>query len=225
MEQAFSSRLKLSPELPPDLPLELPPELIEVSDQVGEFIQYWGFKKIHGRIWTHLFLSRHAMDSIELIARLKVSKALISISIKDLMKYQVIEKAGKSPQGTQLYRANVDIMPVILNVLREREQRMISRIHASVKTIQKLTHRQLESHDLDPARVQAVSTMVGLAEQTLDALLSLSSFDLTAWKRLRIFLLTLNVSSSQAKKTFSQIETRLAPLTSFAQSLRRKSKS
>lgn len=57
----------------------LPPELEDLANEVGDFICYWGFKKIHGRLWTHIYLARVPLDAGQLMQRLKVSKALISL--------------------------------------------------------------------------------------------------------------------------------------------------
>ena len=46
------------------------PELDELAEFVGEFIQYWGFKRIHGKIWAHLFLSEVPLDATTLVSSL-----------------------------------------------------------------------------------------------------------------------------------------------------------
>jgi two-component system phosphate regulon sensor histidine kinase PhoR len=43
--------------------------LHSLSEQIGDFIQYWGFKKIHGMIWTHLYLSSTPLSAHELIQK------------------------------------------------------------------------------------------------------------------------------------------------------------
>ena len=32
--------------------------VLEVCDAIGEFIEYWGFKSIHGRVWAMLALGQ-----------------------------------------------------------------------------------------------------------------------------------------------------------------------
>ncbi|MGA3762246.1 ArsR family transcriptional regulator, partial [Bacillus velezensis] len=85
------------------------PELEDFAEQIGQFIEYWGFKRVHGRLWVHLMLSEAPLDASQLIRRLRVSKALVSMSLGDLLEYDVIEEAGKSARGTQLYRAREDV--------------------------------------------------------------------------------------------------------------------
>src|SRR4051812_25087650 len=107
------------------------PELEDLAEQIGEFIEYWGYKKVHGRIWTHLILSETPLDATALIRRLGISKALASMSLADLISPGVIYEAGRGKRGTILYAPNLNLTQVILNVLRQRERRMLARIAAS----------------------------------------------------------------------------------------------
>ena len=154
---------------------KIPPELESLSEQIGEFIQYWGFKRIHGRIWTHLFLSEEPLDATELRVRLKVSKALISMSIGDLLEYEVVEEMGKSERGTLLYRANPNVTDVVLNVLRRRERKMIAQIEAAFKLLRDLRKEDKLALKIDSRQVKTMGEMIEGAEATLDALISMDS--------------------------------------------------
>lgn len=101
---------------------------VELADRVGQFIEYWGFKEVHGRIWTMIFLSPEPVDANFLIDQLQVSKALVSMSIKDLLYYNVIFEVAKDKPGTQKYAINPDITTVILDVIRKRELVMLQEI-------------------------------------------------------------------------------------------------
>jgi len=120
----------------PEAPaMEIPPELSKLEDLIGDFIQYWGFKKLHGRIWTHLFLSENPMDTQELMNRLGVSKGMMSIVLRELLEFQVIYQAEEGKYGTVLYRANPDLTAVITNVLRQRELPMLFETRAVCETL------------------------------------------------------------------------------------------
>jgi DNA-binding transcriptional regulator GbsR (MarR family) len=157
------------------------PELEDVASQVGDFIEYWGFKKIHGRIWVHLFLTQKPLNAGELISRLKVSKALISMSLSELVDYDVIFCEGKCPSGTSLYRANPDVTSVITNILRVRERRMLGRIAAATKLLCEVKGQNKECQDLDSQRVKALSEMVKSAEANLDGILQFSEVAFDVW--------------------------------------------
>ena len=152
-----------------------PPELEELAAQVGEFIQYWGFKKVHGRIWTHLFLSDHPLDAGDLGKRLKISKALVSMSIADLMEYDVIEEVGKGDQGTTLYRANPDQTKVIFNVLRRRERRLLASVHGAWQQLARVPSSGGAPAGIDAKEVSRLGAWITSAQALLDAMISLDS--------------------------------------------------
>ncbi len=156
--------------------LRVPPELSDVAEQVGAFMEYWGFKSIHGRIWTHIFLSQEPLDAGALIRRLDVSKALMSMSLAELLVHDVIQVAGKSTTTT--YSANPDITHTITAVLRKRERRMLNRISSAAKTLPIAAEGEVR---LSAERVQSLQAMIQTAEQTLDCLLGLKNFDFAQW--------------------------------------------
>jgi DNA-binding transcriptional regulator GbsR (MarR family) len=152
------------------------PELEELAEQVGEFIRYWGFKKVHGKIWLHLFLSPEPLDAADLMARLKISKALVSMSLQDLIDYRVILPMGKGPKGTLVYQSNPAIMESILNVLRSRERKLLARIQASYKTVRKSSEKEI-----DTEKAKVLGQMLDSAESLLDGFLEFQQVDLGAW--------------------------------------------
>jgi DNA-binding transcriptional regulator GbsR (MarR family) len=162
----------------------VPNELCDLASEIGNFIRYWGFKKIHGKIWTHLYLSKVPLDAGSLMRRLNVSKALMSLSLHDLMDYEVIIEAGKSDKGTQLFRANPDVVNVIVNVLKRRERKMLSLIETTHRL---LRNRQASPEGLDPVcaeKLQNLERMIHEAQANLDGLLELAVLDLHAWEKL-----------------------------------------
>jgi DNA-binding transcriptional regulator GbsR (MarR family) len=161
-----------------------PPELEELASEVGEFICYWGFKKVHGRIWTHIYLSDQPLDAGQLMKRLKVSKALISLSLNDLLKYDVILEAGKSSRGTQTYLPNPDVLEVIMNVLRRRERKMLTKTETSHKMLCALSEESQRRARLHKDRVADLGNMIHQAQNALSSLLELAKVDLESWREL-----------------------------------------
>jgi DNA-binding transcriptional regulator GbsR (MarR family) len=159
-----------------------PQELAALAEQIGHFIRHWGFKSVHGRLWTYLYLSSEPMDAAALIRKLRVSKALMSISLKELLKYGVVESSGRSSEGTQLYQANEDVMAAILNVLRLREKNLITRILAEFENINRLSTADLKQGKVSASRKEALGELIQLANATLDSFLTLSHTDFTPWR-------------------------------------------
>jgi DNA-binding transcriptional regulator GbsR (MarR family) len=146
------------------------PELRETADRIGEFIQYWGFKKVQGRIWAYLFLMDAPLSSRHLCELLKISNPLVSISVAELMKYGVISEAGKGPNGVLLYQANPNVGAVIAGVLRTREQKILKRIQLSSA---KLNAKPRSLNDspvrMDEKKIKLLREWVGLASAFLDS--------------------------------------------------------
>ncbi len=148
-----------------------PLELDEFANQVGHFMEYWGFKKVHGQIWCHIYLSKHPLDAAELMQRLRISKALVSISLKELLDFGVLEEAGKSQRGTRLYKARDDLGATILDTLRRRERKMMARILAAYSLLEKLDEDELIEHDIEKQKVHFLGAIIRLVDQSLDQMI------------------------------------------------------
>lgn len=132
------------------------PELLKLESIVGLFMEYWGFKKVHGRIWTHLFTSKLPLDSIELMSRLKVSKGLMSIAIRDLLFYDVIKTDHVGRHGSTFYKANPNLTQVISNVLKKRELKMLSDAKKASEDLMTIKPEKLNRFGLNIDKIQKV---------------------------------------------------------------------
>ncbi len=168
-------------------PKTLPKPLEELAEHVGTFIEFWGFKRVHGRLWTFLLLADRPLDASDLIQRLRVSKALVSMTLADLLAHRVIEEAGKSERSTQLYRPNPDLVDVIANVLKHRERRMVARILMSFRALRALGDDELEAAGVDPQRLKTFGRLVEGTSKALESFVSGLRFDLSTMQTLRLF--------------------------------------
>ena len=97
--------------------------VLSVCDAAGAFIEYWGFKAIHGRAWALLALHKSPMAQNQIADMLGVSKALVSSAISELGDYGLVRPV--SDKRNSPYVAVIDIWPVISEILREREWMLI----------------------------------------------------------------------------------------------------
>lgn len=162
----------------------VPSELDELAEEIGEFICYWGFKKIHGRIWTHLYLSSEPLDAGQLMRRLDVSKALMSLSLGDLLEFDVILEGPKSTRGTQTYIANPHILDAIFNVLRRRERKMLAKTEMSHRLLASMSPSRMAEAHIHPERVDGMGNMIQEAMNTLGCILELATIDMGIWEKL-----------------------------------------
>ncbi|MEI7973746.1 MAG: hypothetical protein WCH11_05200 [Bdellovibrio sp.] len=149
---------------------DLPPSALPVVKKIGEFIQYWGFKRIHGEIWAQIFLSSVPLDAKSLAARLRVSKGLMSLAIKDLLHYRVIRPCSKGPKRTIYYEHNPEIMKIIVHVLQNREKVLLDQISEACQKLQSTEFNTLGN--LNPLRARELGDLVESAQSFLDLMIA-----------------------------------------------------
>jgi DNA-binding transcriptional regulator GbsR (MarR family) len=144
-----------------------------LAKRIGEFIEYWGYKRIHGEIWTHLYLSPHPLSAQDLILRLGVSKALVSLSIKDLLEHELILQTPDSlNKKNKFYLANPDIFGVIRTVLKNREATLISNV-VKEATLLSQSFSVNSKEPIDPKKLKTLTEMSETAQAALKVLTSL----------------------------------------------------
>ena len=152
-------------------------QLDRLAEQIGNFIQYWGFKKIHGQIWAHIYLSTEPLSALQLIERLKVSKALISLAMKDLAHYQlIIQTAESSDRKNKFFVANPKVFEVIRSVLETRELHMLSRVASEHRLLKEMTQKG-DQNAVDSKKLKQLGQMIDGAETALVNLIRLSSIN------------------------------------------------
>lgn len=93
--------------------------ILQVAQAAGNFIEYWGFKANHGRIWTLLALHREPLSQAELAELLGVSRSLVSTAMAELLEFGLVRAVDDHRNAP--YVAVIDIWPTIADVLRSRE--------------------------------------------------------------------------------------------------------
>ena len=149
-------------------------ELIELENKIGDFIEYWGFKSIEGKIWLNIYISKNPLCAEDLMDSLNISKSLTSMSIKRLLDYNVILKSHTGIKGIQYYRANENVSEVIKNVIRSRERKMLNNIHSDIDSILSSKDHQTkenESVEIDIDKIKYLFKMTSNTKKFLNFLL------------------------------------------------------
>lgn len=120
-----------TPSAPPSP--ELSAQAIAVCEACGRFIEYWGFRSIHGRVWAYLALSGRPCAQSAIASALGVSKALVHQAVTDLMSYGLVRQTEERHHTP--YEANLDVWPVIVEVLRRREWALIEEARATLSAL------------------------------------------------------------------------------------------
>ena len=146
-----------------------PKELDHLCHLIGQFIEYWGFKSIEGKIWAYLLLAKKPLCPQDLMERTGVSKGLVSISISRLMEYDVISLDHTEGKRTQFFQVNPNITEVIKGVLRTRERKMIAEISTAISLLEQVPTEELSL--INAKRVKYLKKITQYAGKVLDILL------------------------------------------------------
>jgi DNA-binding transcriptional regulator GbsR (MarR family) len=98
---------------------------LEVADSVGRLMEFWGFKRPMGRIWTLLYLAPEALGAAEIGEALRMSAGAVSMAIGELVKWGAVKKSWRPGERRDFYEAETSIGRLVQRVLRERELAMI----------------------------------------------------------------------------------------------------
>ncbi|PID38292.1 MAG: hypothetical protein CSA65_02295 [Proteobacteria bacterium] len=148
-----------------------------VGDAIGAFIEWWGFKAIHGKTWSLLALSRYPLPQTEIAARLGVSRSLISSVISELTDYRLVKAVGDHRNAP--YVARFDVWGTIADVLRDREWMLIERVRLALEAAilegeaLKTTASGTTVYDLQRARL--LLRMTEVAQAALQTIIAVAS--------------------------------------------------
>ena len=155
--------------------------LMKLSQTVGDFIRYWGFRRIHGQIWTQIFLSEQALSGAELTRSLKVSKALVSPALKELLKHKLIFEQNIDAK-TKAYTANPDVLGVIRKVLQKREAQLIKKAEKNFLDFKKSIEKQ--NTTINTTRLKELESIISVGAMASDFVIeNLSDKNIAMWKR------------------------------------------
>lgn len=143
--------------------------LSAAADLTGDFIRYWGFRKIHGEIWTIVYLANKPVSGTELVEILAVSKALVSPALKELEAEGLITQTESENSKTKRYTAAEDVYQIIKNVLNRREKPLIEKIiDAQQKLGLEMSKSDSACHQfINPSRFENLTKMTDMAQMGL----------------------------------------------------------
>jgi DNA-binding transcriptional regulator GbsR (MarR family) len=99
--------------------------MLRIADAIGALMEFWGFKRAHGRIWVTLYLSDQPMHAQELAERLTMSAGAVSMALQELVKWGVVKKMWRPGDRRDWYEPETSIWKMVSRVFRERELAMI----------------------------------------------------------------------------------------------------
>src|ERR1700743_1087549 len=97
-----------------------------VSGVVGRLIEFWGFKRNMGRVWTVLYLSPEPLSAEDLRHALQLSSGAVSMTLSELSRWGVVRRVWIQGERKDFYTAEVQLWRMISRVFNEREKSEIT---------------------------------------------------------------------------------------------------
>jgi len=107
---------------------------LAIADTVGRLIEFWGFKRPMGRIWTLLYLSPEPLGAAELGDQLKMSAGAVSMTLGELLKWGVVKKSWRPGERRDFFEAETSVWKLVQRVLRERELLLVREVGDALDT-------------------------------------------------------------------------------------------
>jgi DNA-binding transcriptional regulator GbsR (MarR family) len=102
-------------------PQPLSPALYRACEAVGQVVELWGFKRVHGMIWMYLYMHSTPVSTKDIQAALGISAGLVSMSLAELQHWAVVHRHSPPGERKDFFTAEINIGRPIMKVLRERE--------------------------------------------------------------------------------------------------------
>jgi DNA-binding transcriptional regulator GbsR (MarR family) len=149
----------------------LPDAELLAADAIGDVIEYWGFRKALGRVWTVLFLSDGPLAAPDLADRLSMSAGAVSTTLSELQRWGVVRRVWKPGDRKEFFEAETDFWKMISKVVSERERFLArsvkERLDRAIDITQAAPKKPRSKHVLE--RLRRLSAFAGVAEAVLES--------------------------------------------------------
>jgi DNA-binding transcriptional regulator GbsR (MarR family) len=129
-------------------------------DAVGTVIEFWGFKRNHGRVWALLYLRDEAMTASEIQDTLGLSKGAVSMVTRELELRGVLRRSRGVDELAWRFSAEDDLMRMIRRVFEEREAAVVAHARDDLRAAAEAGRAQGASSQ----RLDRLERMLALAD-------------------------------------------------------------
>lgn len=151
-------------------------------DGLGQLSDYFGFSKVMGQLYGALLLSPEPLSLDDLMDRLSISKASVSMNLRTLEHMGMVRQVwlrGKSGRR-KYYEAETDFIQIVTNILSGREMRDVDRALMVMEENNKLLSEALPAMgsddrrqaDLYLERISQIQTLFRFAQLVITSILA-----------------------------------------------------
>ncbi len=159
-----------------------------VSDAIGRLMEFWGFKRNMGRVWTVLFLSDEPLSAKQLQNRLQLSSGAVSMTVNELARWGVVKKVWVQGERKDFFVAEGNLWKMISRVFNERERvEILDAIDAMEEALDYARRKQdaapegavRQRAQLQLERIGQLLELARLGQRLLEALLRRGRVDIS----------------------------------------------
>ncbi len=98
---------------------------LKAADAMGRLMEFWGFRRHMGRLWTILYLSPRPMTTGELADTLQLSSSAVSLSLGELVRWGAVRKTWLPGERKDFYEPETRVWKLLRRVYERRELNLI----------------------------------------------------------------------------------------------------
>lgn len=151
-------------------------------DGLSQLANYFGFSKVMGQLYGALLLSPEPLSLDDLMERLSISKANVSMNMRTLEHMGMVRQVwlrGRSGRR-KYYEAETDFLKIITNIISSREMRDVNRAIAVMEENARrlslsrpaMTPSDQQEADLYLERIEQMESMFKLAQLVIGSILA-----------------------------------------------------
>jgi DNA-binding transcriptional regulator GbsR (MarR family) len=109
---------------------------LQAADAIGRLMEFWGFRRHMGRLWTVLYLSPDPLTTADLSETLRLSSSAVSLSLGDLVRWGAVRKTWRPGERKDFYEAETSIWKLLRRVYERRELTLIREANEALSEAQ-----------------------------------------------------------------------------------------
>jgi DNA-binding transcriptional regulator GbsR (MarR family) len=151
-------------------------------DGLSQLADYLGFSKVMGQLYGALLLSSHPLSLDDLMERLSISKASVSMNMRTLEHMGMVRQVWVRGKGgrRKYYEAETDFLQIITNILSGREMRDVDRAISIMgenaelisESMEGMTKEDRELAELYLERIAQMQAMFRFAQLVITSILA-----------------------------------------------------
>ena len=143
-------------------------EILEAADSMGQLMEYWGFKHIHGVLWTLLYVRKEPTSQASLAKWTGYSTGAISMALNELVGWSVVHNQRVMGKRGYFYYAESDFGVMIRRVFERRELPMLNESLQSFQTAyESIKHDRLRQAEYSLQNLKVLSNLTQAFEWTI----------------------------------------------------------